>query len=217
MVGVLMKKIIIIAVVAVVVLGVLGGAGFFGYKLYSELAQFKSLGSYAEMRKFSQENFDLNKQHKALTSQMEEIERELTIFRKNFMADAVKRSERKVVTSIAAFQQLSGPYVLTAMATQEQLELCQDAQAVMQLESKLFQVNDIDALAQQEKVCNTLIDRKLIPLFKYQMLRNRVNLSGSMGHLKADAERKFSNARQLLETWEVPVTRELESYTRFDR
>ena len=212
-----MKKLIIIGVAAVVGLGVVGGAGFFGYKMYSELARYKALGSYASMQKFSQENFDLNKQNKALMAKMDEIQRELIIYRKNFFLEAEKRSARKVATSVAAFQQLSGPYVLTAAATQEQLELCQDAQALMQLEIKLFQTNDPEAMARQEKVCGTYIAQKLIPLFKYQMLRNRVNLSGSMGHLKADAERKFDNARQLLKKWEIPVERELESYTRFDR
>ncbi|PIE24254.1 MAG: hypothetical protein CSA60_03340 [Neptuniibacter caesariensis] len=214
-VGVLMNKMIIIGAVAALVL--VAGAGFFGFKMYSELAQYKAMGSSTELRQFRQKNFELDKQTKALTKELDEIKRELQAYRKAVLDDAVKRSKRKIATSIAAFQQLSGPYVLTAMATQEQLELCQDVQKLMSLESKLFQTHDKDAEAQQEKVCNTFIDRKLIPLFKYQMLRNRVNLSGSMGHLKADAEKKFKNARKLLQTWNVPVARELESYTRFNR
>ncbi|WP_415894030.1 hypothetical protein ACMXYN_06575 [Neptuniibacter sp. PT8_73] len=212
-----MKNLIVIGVASVVGLAVVGGAGFFGYKMYSELAEYKALGSIKDMRTFSKENFDLKKENKVLIQKTEDMQRQFVIHRKVIVDQAVKRSERKVATSIASFTPVSGSYVLAAMSTQEQLELCQGVQALLKLEAKLFETSDPSVVMQQDKICGTYIERKLTPLFKYQMLRVRASMTGSLGHLRADAEGKFEKARKLLEKWEVPVERELDSYTRFDR
>jgi len=212
-----MKNLIVIGVASVVGLAVVGGAGFFGYKMYSELAEYKALGSIKDMRTFSKENFDLKKENKVLISKSEDMQRQFVIHRKVIVDQAIKRSERKVATSIASFTPISGSYVLAAMSTQEQLELCQDVQALLKLEAKLFDTSDPAVVMQEEKICGTYIERKLTPLFKYQMLRVRASMTGSLGHLRSDAEEKFEKARKLLEKWEVPVERQLDSYTRFDR
>ncbi|WP_415884194.1 hypothetical protein ACMXYX_06525 [Neptuniibacter sp. QD72_48] len=212
-----MKNLIVIGVASIVGLAVVGGAGFFGYKMYSELAEYKALGPIKDMRTYSKENFDLKKENKLLLEKSAYMQRQFLIHRKVTVGQAVKRSERKVATSIAAFTPISGSYVLAAMSAQEQLELCQDVQALIKLESQLFESSDPAVVMQQEKICGTYIERKLMPLFKYQMLRVRASMTGSLGHLRVDAEEKFEKARKLLEKWEVPVERELDSYTDFDR
>ncbi|MCP4594884.1 hypothetical protein [Neptuniibacter sp.] len=209
------KKLIIGIVAGVVVLLLLGVGGFFGYKMYTELAEFKAVGSLKEMRQFSQENFDLKKQNKEVTKRMADIEKQFAIFRKKAIANAEARAERKVATASASFMPLSGTYVLAAASTQEQLENCQDIQELIKFEAENFETSDPSVVMQQDKICGTYIERKLIPLFKYQMLRVRASMTGSLGHLRPDAEKKFEDARRLLERWEVPVDPELEKYIRF--
>jgi hypothetical protein len=210
-----MKKIIVIGVVGVVVLAVVGGGGFFGYMLQTELSEYKKVGSLASMQTFSQENFDLKKQNKELTRSMNKIQKGFAEYRKQEVANAEFRAERRVATSVASFMPLSGPYVLAAVSSKEQLELCEDTQRLIRIEAELFESSDPAVVMQQEKICGTYLDRKLIPLFKYQMLRVRATMSGSLGHLRADADKKFENARALLSKWEVPIQNELDNYTRF--
>lgn len=212
-----MNKFIIIGVVAFVFLLLIGGVGFWGYTQYSELSQFKKLGSYGEMQQYSQENFDLKKENTKLLRDREAIQKGFADYRKTLVAKAEHRSERRVDTDMASFSPLSGPFVLAATSIQEQLELCQDVQELLALEAELFQSADAAVMMQKDKICGTYIERKLIPLFKYQMLRVRASMSGSLGHLRTDAEQKFEGAKNLLERWQIPVDRELDSYTRFDR
>ena len=210
-----MKKLIVIGVASVVVLAVLGGGGFFGYMLYSELGTYKKIGSLQEMQKFSQENFDLKKENKELSRAVSKIQKGFAEYRKQEIARAEHLTERRKATAVASFMPLSGPYVLAAVSTQEQLELCEDTQRLIKLEAELFDTSDPASMMQQEKVCGSNLERKLIPLFKYQMLRVRASMSGSLGHLRTDADKKFENARSLLDKWGVPITRELDAYTRF--
>lgn len=211
-----MNKILII-VIGVVFLAVVGGASFFGISLYQELSRFKSLGTYQELRTFGQENFDLKKQNSELKKTAAQVKREFLIFRKSQMADYENRSKRRLATSIASFTPISGTYVVAAVATQEQAELCQDVQLLLKLESKMFDGSDNEAEGQKiaDEVCNTYLERKLTPLFKYQMLRVRASMTGSLGHLRQDAEDKFERARKLLAEWNIPVDSKLESYASF--
>ena len=211
-----MKKYIVIAAVAVVVLAVLGGGGFFAYKMYSELAEFRSLGSLEEMKGFSQENFDLKKQNKKLAKSASNVEKGFIKYRKEFLTEAERRAQRKVELAKASFVSVSGPYVLIAASTQEQLEICKDTQRLIELELTLFNSNDPSSVMQQGTICNTYIERSLIPLFKYQMLRLRSSMTGSLGHLRKEAEQKFSDARTLLDSYNIPVTSEVEAYTRLN-
>ena len=80
---------------------------------------------------------------------------------------------------------------------------------------KYFEVSDPTLLMQQEAACGTFIEEKILPLFKYQMLRVRASLTGSLGHLRPEAEQKFKDAQDLLKRWEVPVNPELDKYIRF--
>lgn len=210
-----MKKLIVIGVVSVVVLAILGGGGFFGYMLHSELGKYKEVGSLQAMQKFSQENFDLKKENKELSRSMAKIQKGFAEYRKQEMAQAERLTERRKATAVASFMPLSGPYVLAAVASQEQIELCEDTQRLIKLEAELFETSDPASVMQQEKICGSNLERKLIPLFKYQMLRVRASMSGSLGHLRTDADKKFESARTLLEKWGVPISRELDAYTRF--
>lgn len=210
-----MKKYIIIAVVALVILALLGGVGFFGYRMYSELAQFRELGSLKEMSEFSQQNFDLNKEIKQLRKQQAKAEREFVKYRTGFMANAEQRAQRKLKLAEASFLPVSGPYVLIAASTQEQLDYCQDSQKLLELEASLYGTNDPSTVMQQGTICDLNIERTLIPQFKYQMLRLRASMTGSLGHFRSDAEKKFVEAKALLDQYAVPVSREVEAYTRF--
>lgn len=211
-----MKKYIIIAAIAVLILSILGGAGFFAYKMYSELAEFRSLGTLEEMKGFSQENFDLKKQNKKLTKSVNDVEKGFIKYRKEFLTEAERRAQRKVELAKASFVSVSGPYVLIAASTQEQLEICKDTQKLIELEIALFNSNDPSSVMKQGTICNTYIERSLIPLFKYQMLRLRTSMTGSLGHLRKEAEKKFADARTLLDSYDIPVTSEVEAYTRFN-
>ena len=212
-----MNKMVVMGIAGVTVLALVGGAGFFGFKMYSELSGYKKLGPQTQLATYAKENFDLKKQNKLLLETNQKIERKFVVHRKLMLQEAANRAERKVATSVASFLPISGTYVLSAAAVQEQLERCQDIEALLKLEKELFEKSDPEVLAQKEKICETYIDRKLTPLFKYQMLRIRASMTGSLGHLRSDAEKKFDKARDLLKKWDVPVSRELESYTRFER
>lgn len=210
-----MNKLIVIGAASLVGLLVAGGAGFFGYKLHSELSEFKKVGSLQSMKTFSQENFDLKKRNKELEKSIEKIEKGFNSYRDLELRNAELRSERRVDTSVASFMPISGPYVLAAISSKEQEEQCEDVQRLTKLEADLFGNTPPDVFMRQEQVCNTNLDRKLIPLFKYQMLRVRASMSGSLGHLRKDADKKFDRARTLLSKWEVPISSELDAYTRF--
>ncbi|WP_286238212.1 hypothetical protein [Neptuniibacter halophilus] len=210
-----MKNMLLIGGVVGVLLVLIGLGGFFGFKFYSELAAYRELGPLQSMQNFSQENFDLQKENKRLKQDMAMIQSGFANYRKARLEQAEKRAERRVATAVASFTPLSGPYVLAATTTLDQQELCQDTQDLIELEAELFTTSDPTVVMQQDKICGTYIERKLIPLFKYQMLRARVSMSGSLGHLRDDAEKKFEDARSLLQRWQVPVAPELDSYTQF--
>lgn len=210
-----MNKLIVIGAASLAGLIVLGGAGFFGYKLYSELSNYKKVGSLKALKTFSQENFDLKKSNKELEKSIAKIQKDFMAYRNTEIRNAEQRSDRRVETAVASFMPISGPYVLAAVSSKDQLELCEDTQRLTKLEAELFGNVPANVMLQQEKVCETNIDRKLVPLFKYQMLRVRASMSGSLGHLRKDADKKFDQARALLTKWEVPISTELDAYTRF--
>lgn len=209
------KKLIIGGVIGMVLLLLLGGGGFFGYMLYTKLSEYQGLGDINKLQQLGKDNADLIKKNEELESRFASLQKQFAVFRKQTIDKAENRAERKVATSEASFTALSGAYVLAATASHEQLEACQDIQALIQFEAEYFQTADPSVVMQQEKICGTYIEQKLLPLFKYQMLRVRASMTGSYGHLRPEAEQKFKEANQLLERWGIPVNPELERYIRF--
>lgn len=209
------KKRIIGGVVGFFVLLLIAAGGFFGYMMFSKLSEYQKLGNFTEIEQLSKEHEEILKKQKETDSKMESLHKEFSVYRAKTVSAAIKRAERKVETTSASFTPLSGAYVIAATATQEQLEICQDIQALIQFEMKYFETSDPTLLMQQEEVCGTFIEEKILPLFKYQMLRVRASLTGSLGHLRPEAEQKFKDAQDLLKRWEVPVNPELDKYIRF--
>ncbi|MFT6352380.1 hypothetical protein [Neptuniibacter pectenicola] len=210
-----MNKFTVIAAVAGLLFIVAGGLGFYSFMLHAELAQYKKLGELESLQQFSQENFDLTVENKDLRRSMTRIQKGFAEYRKQELQTAELRSQRRVETAIASFTPISGPYVLAAIASQEQHELCEYTQGLIELEAEFFQSSDPAVVMQQDKICGTHLARKLTPLFKYQMLRVRAAMTGSLEHLRIDAEKKFVTARELLSKWQIPVEKELDAYTRF--
>ncbi|MDO6513475.1 MULTISPECIES: hypothetical protein [unclassified Neptuniibacter] len=210
-----MNKTIVLGGVAAAAVLVAAGVGFYCYMLKTELSEYKKLGDLASMQQFSQENYDLTKENKTLQGSIDKIQKGFLNYRKNELLEAERRTERRVETAIASFTPISGPYVFTAIAALEQRELCAHTQQLVQLEAELFETSDPAVVMQQDKVCSVRLERKLIPLFKYQMLRVRAGMTGSLEHLRIDAEKKFVSARELLSKWQIPVEKELDSYTKF--
>lgn len=209
------KKIIIGGVAGLVVVLLLGGAGSFAYLMYAKLAEYQQLGSAEELNELTTAYELLDKQHSQTLSKLNSAEKGFAVYRQKTMDSLAKRAERKVDTAVASFTPVSGIYVLAATAAQEQLENCEDAQALIDFEAEYFSSSDPAVVMQKDKICSTYIEQKLAPLFKYQMLRIRASMSGSLGHLRPEAEEKFSEARKLLNAWSVPVNPELEKYIRF--
>lgn len=209
------KKIIIGGVVALVIVLFLGVAGVFGYLTYSKLSNYQKLGNIAELQDLSKENFELNKKNAELTETVTELGKQFAFYRQKTVESAIKRAERKIEITEASFTPLSGAYVIAAAATQEQLENCLNVQELIQFEMKFFDTADASLMMQQDKVCGTAIEAEILPLFKYQMLRVRASLTGSLGHLRPEAEQKFKDAQDLLKRWDVPVNPELDKYIRF--
>lgn len=209
------KKLIIGGVVGLVLILVIAGAGVFSYLTYSKLSAYQQLGNLSEFKEINKTNAELIKKQEAMAKKVEDLGKEFAIYRQKTVSSAIKRAERKVETTEASFTPLSGTYVIAAMATQEQLENCLAVQELIQFEIKYFEATDPSLMMQQEKVCGTLIETKILPLFKYQMLRVRASLTGSLGHLRPEAEEKFKDAQDLLKRWDVPVNPELDKYIRF--
>ncbi|MGB0203416.1 MAG: hypothetical protein ACPF9K_00050 [Neptuniibacter sp.] len=209
------KKLIIGGVVALVVVLILGAAGVFGYLTYSKLSEYQRLGNITELQALSKENSELTKKNAENTEKVNELGKQFAIYRQKTVDTAIKRAERKIEITEASFTPLSGAYVIAAAATQEQLENCLNIQELIQFEMKYFETADASLMMQQEKVCGTVIEAKILPLFKYQMLRVRASLTGSLGHLRPEAEQKFKDAQELLKRWDVPVNPELDKYIRF--
>lgn len=209
------KKLIIAGVAGLLVVLLLGVGGFFAYMMYSKLSAYQALGSASELGQVTTAYEALQKEHSQTLSKISSIEKEFAVYRKKTLDNLTQRAQRKVDTSVAAFTPISGIYVLAATAAQEQLENCLDAQALINFEAENFSTSDPAVVLQQDKICGTYIEQKLAPLFKYQMLRVRASMSGSLGHLRPEAEEKFKEARKLLELWSVPVNSELEKYIHF--
>lgn len=207
-----MKKIIIFSISGVLALSLLGGGGYWIFTLYSALGEYKELGTTAEIKSSITELKALQLESLQLNQEMEKAKTQFSSYKAGFLERSKQRAERKVATSIASFTPISGPYVLTSTAVKEYIENCEDAMALKKLEATMF---GMAVTTNQSEGCKDRISYKLLPLFKYQMLRVRAGMSGSYGHFRDDAEKKFDNSRKLLQRWDIPVAKELESYTRF--
>lgn len=208
-----MKKMIIIFGATLLVIS--GGCGYFIYSLSTSLAKYESFGTYAQLQRIIEEKENLTRQNTKQERKLEKIAQKFIKYREQQLTLAEFRAKRRASLGTAAFSPVSGPYILAALIAQEQLELCQSSQNLTQLEIELLENPDPEVMMQQEKICGVHLDKKLLSLFKYEVLRIKASMTGSLKHLRLDAENKIDVARKLLEDWSVPVNSELDSYARF--
>lgn len=192
-----------------------GGCGYFIYSLSTSLAKYESFGTYAQLQRIIEEKENLTRQNTKQERKLEKIAQKFIKYREQQLTLAEFRAKRRASLGTAAFSPVSGPYILAALIAQEQLELCQSSQNLTQLEIELLENPDPEVMMQQEKICGVHLDKKLLSLFKYEVLRIKASMTGSLKHLRLDAENKIDVARKLLEDWSVPVNSELDSYARF--
>ena len=209
------KTFIISIVAAAVVVAILAVGGVFGYKLHSELSVYKSYGSPADLKATEKEVATLKQELQQQQRDMTKLKKQFAVYRKQAVVAAQERAERRKATAVAAFTPLSGYYIIAATTAHEQNENCADIKALLMFEAKHLSVSDPDALKAQEALCNSFIDKKIEPVFKYQMLRLRANIKSSADHLRPEAEEKFKQAKALLKRWNIPVDRSLDKYLRF--
>lgn len=211
-----MSKTFILGIVAAAVMvAILAAGGVFGYKLHSELSVYKSYGTPADLKATEKEVRALKQQLQQQKRDMNKLKKQFAVYRKQAVVAAEERTERRKATAVAAFTPLSGYYVIAATTVHEQNESCADIKALLAFEKGNFDIADPAAIKAQETVCNSYIDKKVEPVFKYQMLRLRANIKSSAGHLRSEAEDKFKQAKKLLKRWDVPVDRRLDKYLRF--